>query len=146
MKLSYIHFVDMLHYIKKSAKGYFTGVDMVIGDGSDVVIGDGSENYFYLDDISTEGNCVLFINEDVSVFKIDKETFEKFKKMEIKSEYDYYVGDKYVFVILEYNKHNVLIGGVKNYEFDSENYEYSKIYNSYLDFVFKTIKNELIKG
>ena len=146
MKLSYTHFVDMLHNIKKSAKGYFTGVDVFIGDSSDVFIGDSSENYFSLDDISTDGNCVLFINEDVSVFKIDKETFEKFKKMEIKSEYNYYVGDIYVFVILEYNKHNVFIDSVKHYEYDSENYEYSKIYNSYLDSVFKTIKNELIKG
>ena len=146
MKLSYTHFVEMLHNIKKSAKGYFTGVDVFIGDSADVFIGDSSENYFSLDDISTDGNCVLFINEDVSVFKIDKETFDKFHhKMEIKSKYDYYVGDKYVFVILEYNKHNVFIGGVKDYEYDDSD-EYSKIYNSYLDVVFKTIKNELIKG
>ena len=146
MKLSYIHFVDMLQNIKKYAKGYFTGVDMVIGDSSDVSIGDSSENYFFLDDISTDGNCVLFINEYVSVFKIDKETFEKFKKMEIKSEYCYYVGENNVFIILEYNKHNVFIDSVKNYEYDSEQYEYSKIYNSHLDLVFKTINNELIKG
>ena len=141
MKLSYTHFVDMLHNIKKSAKGYFTGVEVLIGDSSDVFC----ENYFSLDDFSTDGNCVLFINEYVSVFKIDKETFGKFKKMEIKSEYIYYVGDKYVFVILEYNKHNVFIGSVKHYEYD-KNYEYSKIYYSYLDSVFITIKNELIKG
>ncbi len=55
MKLSYNHFVDMLHYIKKSAKGYFTGVDMFIGDSNITNIGDSSENYFSLDDISTDG-------------------------------------------------------------------------------------------
>ena len=137
MKLSYKYFVEMLQNIKSKSKGFFTGVDIAISDGS--------ENYIFLDDISTDGSCILFINEDVSVLKLTKSCFNKFHKMEIKSEYDYFVGEKHVFVILEYNKHNIFIESFKNYEYDSDNYEYSKIFKSYLDYVFITIKNELFR-
>ena len=137
MKLSYNYFVEMLQNIKSKSKGFFTGVDIGISDGS--------ENYIFLDDISTDGSCILFINEDVSVLKLTKSCFNKFHKMEIKSEYDYFVGENHVFVILEYNKHNIFIESVKNYEYDSDNYEYSKIFKSYLDFAFITIKNELFR-
>jgi len=137
MKLSYNYFVEMLQNIKYNSKGFFSGVDIGISDGS--------ENYIFLDDISTDGSCILFINEDVSVLKLTKSCFNKFHKMEIKSEYDYFVGEKHVFVILEYNKQNIFIEGFKNYEYDSDNYEYSKIFKSYLDYVFITIKNELFR-
>ena len=137
MKLSYNYFVEMLQNIKYNSKGFFTDVDITISDGS--------ENYIFLDDFSTDGSCVLFINENVSVLKLTKSCFNEFHKMEIKSEYDYFVGENHVFVILEYNKQNICIESFKNYEYDSDNYEYSKIFKSYLDFVFITIKNELFK-
>ena len=139
MKLSYNYFVEMLQNIKSKSKGFFTGVDIGISDGS--------ENYIFLDDSSTDGNCILFINEDVLVLKLTKTTFSQFRKMEIKSEYDYFAGENHdhVFVILEYNKHNIFIESFKNYEYDSDNYEYSKIFKSHLDFAFITIKNELFR-
>ena len=137
MKLSYKYFVEMLQNVKYKSKGFFSGVEIVISDGS--------ENYIFIDDFSTDGSCILFINEDVSVLKLTKSCFNKFHKMEIKSEYDYFVGEKHVFVILEYNKQNIFIESFKNYEYDSDNYEYSKIFKSYLDYVFITIKNELFR-
>ena len=89
----------MLQNIKYNSKGFFTGVDIAISDGS--------ENYIFLDDISTDGSCILFINEYVSVLKLTKSCFNKFHKMEIKSEYDYFVGEDHVFVILEIGRAHV---------------------------------------